>query len=92
MTGRRERASFPWAIVDEWVRHLHGPGLTVTAVVEIVAARTGFSERTVQRWAAAGVLNSRAADRVAIGFGSHPALVWPEHWAALIDDELVGAA
>ena len=48
------------------------------------AERTGMSLRRAQEHITKGVPQA-SADRVAIRFGLHPAMVWPVEWAALPD-------
>lgn len=44
------------------------------------ARRTGVSERGAQRHLSAGSVPDASADRVAIGLGSHPGVIWPDLW------------
>lgn len=45
-----------------------------------VAAMCSVDVRTVNRWRAERRLNVISADRVAIGMGMHPALIWGANW------------
>ena len=54
--------------------------LPITSVAEL-AARTGYSTRTIQRWKTHGV-PLHAADAVAIRLGLHPAIVWTDWYRA----------
>jgi hypothetical protein len=51
-----------------------------------LAVRTGFSARTIHRWAHAG-LRDIQADRAAVALGLHPMTIWPNYC-----DELEKAA
>lgn len=42
---------------------------------QLLAQRTGFTERTIRSWRAHG-LNPKAADTAAIHAGLHPDLIW----------------
>lgn len=43
-----------------------------------VAARTGIHPRMIALWCSQGSVPDQSADRLAVGLGFHPALVWPE--------------
>jgi hypothetical protein len=45
-----------------------------------VADRCAVSRRTIHRWLAGAQTDERTADRVAIGLGTHPLLLWPDEW------------
>lgn len=47
-----------------------------------LATALGVAPRTVQRWQARGrVIPAKSCDRLAIGLGWHPCVIWPE-WAS----------
>lgn len=45
----------------------------------MLAEQVGVSDRTVKRWRAEGIPESKADD-VAAAAGEHPAVLWPDLW------------
>ena len=43
-----------------------------------LSAASGASRKSVERWRHRGAVSERDADRVAVGLGLHPAMLWPE--------------
>lgn len=49
--------------------------------IQALAEATGFTSRSVYRWANVGLMRS-VADRAAVAIGSHPGSIWPERWCS----------
>ncbi|MGC4050637.1 MAG: hypothetical protein QM757_14775 [Paludibaculum sp.] len=47
----------------------------------------GTSMRQVARWQHENRIPLDIADRLAIVLGLHPALLWPDQWAPVVDDD-----
>lgn len=62
----------------------------ITATQAAMAA--GFNRHSGPRWARRGHVDDVVADRLAIGLGLHPTLVWDGWWSELADEsrEVVG--
>lgn len=52
-----------------------------------LARQTGHCKTWVSRVVSRGGLSIEQADELAIRFGTHPALLWPEEWFACLEGE-----
>jgi hypothetical protein len=57
-----------------------------------LARCTGFTARSVVRWASQG-MSANTADKAAVSIGSHPINVWgfDAWWWAAVEDQLIDA-
>ena len=95
MTGPSDRADASHAATrasnpeESNMVHFDLNQLPITSVAEL-AARTGYSTRSIQRWKISGV-PLHAADAVAIHLGLHPAIVWTD-WFRTPEGSSIGAS
>jgi|GEM_PF-5269812 len=74
-----------WAAVE---RNWNGPETSLHPTVfsaRDFALALNVNTRNVQRWRHRGI-QWWTADRLAVHLGTHPSLIWPDHWP--IDEEV----